>query len=425
MVMPVLAILSLEFPDYSPLLLGLAVGGYGLTQAILQIPMGVASDKIGRKPVIVAGLILFALGSWVAASADTLLWVTIGRFLQGAGAIAGAVMALAGDASRESERPKVMAIIGVSIGFSFYLALLLGPVIAQGYGLQGIFSITAFFALLCIPLVLWVVPNAKNVAPAGETLPVVSDLKRLFFDSQLARLNFGVCILHLLITLLFVQLPGLLNVQGFMLEDHWSVYLPVLIFSVLGMMLLMRMSKSLGQKQVISFSILLLSLSFVGFWLLGNSFWGLMIVIWLFFTGFNYLEANFPAMVSSIAPAGKKGSAMGIYASAQFMGAFLGGMISGLLQQYFLPQLIFILAAVLCVIWLIIMAGLGGTELLKRYTLSVNVSAQNADQLSQRLASLSGVHDITLLPEQNVAYLKVDSRQFDLRRARKVANFED
>lgn len=425
MVMPVLAVLAIEYPDYSPFLVGLAIGGYGLTQAILQIPMGVASDKFGRKPIIVAGLLMFAFGSWIAASADSLMWLTIGRFLQGAGAIAGAVMALAGDVSRESQRPKVMAIIGVSIGFSFYLALLLGPVIAKSHGLQGIFAITAVFALLCIPLVVWSVPNAKNIAPAGETLPVTKDLQQLFIHSKLARLNFGVCVLHLLITLLFVQLPGLLKQQGIMLEQQWSIYLPVLILSVVGMALLMRIAAKLGQARIILLSIGLLGLSLLGFWQFSNDYWGLMIVVWLFFTGFNYLEANFPALVSSIAPAGKKGSAMGIYASAQFLGAFLGGLISGLVQQYFVPQLIFIFAAILCVIWLIIMRGLGGTELLKRYTLSVNVSAQNADQLSQRLASLDGVHDITLLPEQNVAYLKVDNRQFDLRVARKVVNFED
>lgn len=425
MVMPVLAILSLDFPDYSPLLLGIAIGGYGLTQALLQIPMGLASDKFGRKPIIICGLLMFAIGSWVAASADSLLWVTIGRFLQGAGAIAGAVMALAGDVSRESERPKVMAIIGISIGFSFYLALLLGPVIANSYGLQGIFSITAVFAVLCIPLIIWIVPNARNIAPAGETLPVIVDLRKLFSDPKLARLNFGVCILHLFITLLFVQLPALLAGQGVELEDHWTVYLPVLALSVLGMAILMRTSKKFGQTNIILFSILLMGLSFLGFWLFASTFWGLMIVVWLFFTGFNYLEANFPSMVSSISPAGKKGSAMGIYASFQFFGAFLGGAITGLLQEYFVSELIFVVAATLCVIWLIIMKGLGGTELLKRYTLPVNVSAQNADQFSQRLASLNGVHDITLIPEQNVAYLKVDSDQFDLRAARQVANLEE
>lgn len=425
MVMPVLAILALDFPDYSPLMLGIAIGGYGLTQAALQIPMGVASDKWGRKPVIILGLTLFALGSWLAASADSLLWVTIGRLLQGTGAIAGAVMALAGDVSRESERPKVMAIIGISIGFSFYLALLLGPIIADGYGLQGVFGITAILAIMCIPLVTWVVPNANNVAPAGETLPVVNDLKRLISHPKLVRLNFGVCILHLFITLLFVQLPALLSLHGVALDEHWAVYLPVLALSVVGMALLMRISKSVGQISIILLSIAMMGLSFLGFWLLGKTFWGLMLVIWLFFTGFNYLEANFPSMVSSISPAGKKGSAMGIFASFQFFGAFLGGAISGLLQEYFVPELIFVVAAILCVIWLLIMKGLGGTELLKRYTLSVNVSAQNADQLSQRLASLNGVHDITLIPEQNVAYLKVDSDQFDLRAARQAANLEE
>ena len=185
MVMPVIAISAKNYPDYSAFLVGLAIGGYGLTQALLQIPMGVLSDKIGRKPVIAAGLMIFAIGSLVAATADTLAWVVVGRFLQGAGAIAGAIMALAGDLSREKQRPKVMAIIGISIGFSFYLALLLGPIIASKFGLSGIFLMTGVLACLCIFLVLFVVPNAKNIAPKGDTLPIVDDLKKSIFTSTI------------------------------------------------------------------------------------------------------------------------------------------------------------------------------------------------------------------------------------------------
>lgn len=424
MVMPVLAILSQDFDDYSPMLLGLAIGGYGLTQALLQIPMGILSDKIGRKPIIIGGLVLFALGSWLAASADSLLVIVFGRFLQGAGAIAGAIMALAGDVSRESQRSKVMAIIGISIGFSFYLALLLGPLIAKNYGLSGIFSITAILALCCIPLVWLVVPNASNYAPSGDTLPVFQDVKNLFSDSQLARLNFGVFVLHLLITLLFVQLPTLLVAQDFSLDQQWSIYLPILLASIVGMGWLMSVARRKGDYKVIRIAIILLAISCFGFVALGQNFWGLMFASWLFFTGFNFLEANFPAMVSNVAPAGKKGSAMGIYASFQFFGAFCGGVSSGLLKQYFAAEWIFIFAGVLCVLWFLIMRSLNSTELLKRYTLPIKVTAGTIQEISQRLGKLEGVKDITIVLDQQVAYLKVDSKVFDLRAARNLGNTE-
>jgi MFS family permease len=179
MVIPVLAIAAVDYPDYSPLFVGLAIGGYGLTQAILQIPMGVLSDKWGRKPVIYMGLCFFALGSLVAANADSMAMLTLGRILQGAGAIAGAIMALAADVTRESERAKVMAIIGVSIGFSFYVALLTGPIIAGLYGIQGIFWITAILTVCCLPLVKFGVPTPKENSPSGDALPQLSQLKNL------------------------------------------------------------------------------------------------------------------------------------------------------------------------------------------------------------------------------------------------------
>jgi MFS family permease len=424
MVMPVLAILAQDFDDFSPMLLGLAIGGYGLTQALLQIPMGILSDKVGRKPIIIGGLLLFALGSWLASSADSLLVLVVGRFLQGAGAIAGAIMALAGDVSRESQRSKVMAIIGISIGFSFYLALLLGPLIAKNYGLSGIFSITAVLALCCIPLVWLVVPNARNYAPSGDTLPVLQDVKNLYSDAQLARLNFGVFVLHLLITLLFVQLPTLLLAQDFSLDQQWSIYLPVLLASILGMGWLMSLARKKGDYQVIRIAIILLAVSCFGFVVLGHNFWGLMFACWLFFTGFNFLEANFPAMVSNVAPAGKKGSAMGIYASFQFFGAFCGGVSSGLLKQYFAAEWIFVFAGILCVIWFLFMRALNNTELLKRYTLPIEVSASTVQEMSNQLGKLAGVKDITIVLEQKVAYLKVDSKVFDLRAARNISKAE-
>ncbi|GAC25413.1 inner membrane transport protein yajR [Paraglaciecola mesophila KMM 241] len=422
MVMPVLAILAVNYPDYSALMLGLAIGGYGLTQAILQIPMGVLSDKIGRKPVIVAGLMMFAIGSGVAAAADSMLWIVIGRFLQGAGAIAGAIMALAGDVSREQQRPKVMAIIGIAIGFSFYIALLIGPVIADSYGLHGIFSITGMLALLCIPLVIWVVPSAINYAPKGDTLPVLTDVKILFFDPQLRRLNISVMLLHMMITVLFVQMPILLSALGWQLENHWQLYLPILAASVVGLVALMMLTKKMSQAGVIRLCILLLGGALLGLHFSHSTVLAVMVFGWLFFTGFNFLEASFPAMVSSIAPAGKKGSAMGIYASFQFLGAFLGGTLSGLASQYIGPQWVFVIAGGASGIWWLGLRKLGTSERLKRFTLKPDFTRYSADTIGEQLATLEGVVDVTVVPDEGVVYIKADGKQFSLEKAHLLVN---
>jgi MFS family permease len=423
MIMPVMAVAAREYPDYSAMLVGLAIGGYGLTQALLQIPMGVLSDKIGRKPIIIFGLLMFALGSLVAAFADTLVWVVIGRFLQGAGAIAGAIMALAGDLSREKQRPKVMAIIGVAIGFSFYIALLLGPSIANIYGLKGIFLATGVLAILCVFMVLWVVPNAKHVAPKGDTLPVIKDIKVLLAHPQLIRLDISVLILHMLITLLFVHIPKFFVALNWPLSLHWQLYLVVLLVSIIGLALIMAAARKVNQVSLLMTSVFGLGLVFALLSIEHSSLLWLLVLVSLFFTCFNYLEANFPALVSNIAPAGKKGSAMGIYASCQFFGAFLGGVSSSMISQHFGSQWVFGLAAVLCVLWLYLIKGLHSTQRLKRYTLKT--TSHNAEHTLAQLGDLDGVEDATFMPSEGVIYIKVDGQKFDIQRAREFLNLEE
>ncbi|MCV2886262.1 MFS transporter [Aestuariibacter sp. AA17] len=422
MVMPVMALLAQDFKDYSPLLVGLAIGGYGLTQALLQIPMGMLSDRIGRKPVILLGLAFFAIGSGIAASADSLLWVVIGRMLQGTGAIAGAVMALAGDVSRDSERSKVMAIIGIAIGFSFYVSLLIGPPLANSYGLEGIFTVTAFLAMAAMPLIWWVVPNATNKAPSGDTLPVLEDIKRLFFDQNLMRLNMSVCVLHMLITILFMQLPALLSAHDYTMASQWQVYLPVLLLSIVTMAGLMSMARRGKEKGVLLSAVLLLSIAFLGLGILSQQFLLVMLFSIVFFTGFNYLEANFPAMVSGIAPAGKKGSAMGVYASFQFLGAFIGGAMAGVVTQYASVEVLFVATAFICLLWALWLKGLQTHSAAKRFSLPIELASFDANVLSEQLGALKGVQDITVISEERVAYLKVNGNEFDMGKAQQIVS---
>lgn len=422
MVMPVLAVLSVDFPDYSPLWVGVAIGAYGLSQAVLQIPMGMWSDKLGRKPIILAGLLLFALGSLLAAFADSMLMLAVGRFLQGTGAIAGAVMALAADISRENQRSKVMAIIGIAIGFSFYLSLILGPVIASSFGLQGIFLATALLALTCVPLLIFVVPKVVVSAPGGDTLPNLTDIKQMLTKGQLLKLNISVLLLHMMITLIFVQFPTLLHGFGWQLDEHWIIYLPVLVIAIFGMAILMGMSRKVPLHKLLMTSLVIMALSFVVMPFGTDSFELLMLSICLFFISFNFLEANFPAMVANFSEPGKKGSAMGIYASFQFFGAFLGGIVSGLLMQTFAPEVVWYLAAAICILWLGLIHNLESTERLKRYTLSLNPAGRELTMIQAEFQQLQGISEFTIVPDESAVYLKVKGKSFDLMKARKVAD---
>ncbi|MEQ5809621.1 MFS transporter [Alteromonas sp. NFXS44] len=416
MVMPVLAVAAMDYPDYSPLLVGLAIGGYGLTQAALQIPMGMMSDRWGRKPVILLGLCIFAAGSFIAASADSMVMMIAGRILQGAGAIAGAIMALATDVSRETQRAKVMAVIGIAIGFSFYLAVLVGPLIAQNWGLSGVFGVTGVLAICCMPLVKWVVPDV-SISASGDTLPHVSEIKSLFVSPQLWRLNVSVMALHMMITLLFVQLPITLTQFDMTLESHWMIYLPVLAVSIIGLIVLMGISRGQTPKSVVITAAALMMTAFLMLNMQDHHMWVVFAAVILFFTGFNYLEASLPALVSTIAPAGQKGSAMGIYASFQFFGAFLGGVLSGVVTDIWTPKTAYLAGAIGACVWMVILFGLKEVMKLKRLSMQVSFDKVDPTVLETELHKLEGVHEVVASRDESAVYLKI-TKAFDTSAAR-------
>ncbi len=372
MVLPLLALYAADLPGASPSLIGLALGVYGLTQALLQIPFGWLSDRWGRKPVIIAGLILFALGSVVAGMADSAVGIVVGRALQGAGAIAGTVMALAADLTRDEQRTKAMAIIGVSIGMSFAVALVLGPVVAAQWGLSSVFFLTAGLAVAGIGIVRFVVPRPPPLALASsERSSTARSLARSFLTPALARLNFGIFVLHFVLMACFLIIPQLLeSVAGVSREYHWQIYLPALVLSIVGMLPLMRTAERGGRPRemfLLGIGLVLSSLLILGF---ANSAAALYLGLWLFFVGFNYLEATLPSLVSKTVFANDKGSALGVYSTCQFLGAFAGGAGGGWVVQYGGVSAAFALSAVLVVLWLLAATRMKPGDMLGRASLS-------------------------------------------------------
>jgi MFS family permease len=355
LILPVFAVHARTMPGGDDVaLVGLAIGAYGLTQAFLQIPFGAASDRFGRKPVIVFGLVLFVIGSIIAALAQDVQTVLVGRVFQGAGAISAAVTALAADLTREQHRTKVMAMIGSSIGLVFALSMVAAPVLYSLIGMSGLFWLTAVLAVGAIGAILFVVPAAPPVPRATGRLSEV--LK----DGQLMRLNFGVFALHLMQTAMWVLVPAGLVHAGLPMAEHWKVYLPAVLVAFVVMVPAIIMAEKKGaMKKVFNAAIALLLLVQGGLYLFGDAgLWPLAILLCLFFVAFNVLEATQPSWISRVAPAHAKGTALGVYNTLQSVGLFLGGALGGWLSKHLGAGSVSMLGGGLAVVWLLLAAGM-------------------------------------------------------------------
>lgn len=416
MILPVFALYGEQLSGYSPLWLGIAIGAYGLTQALLQIPMGILSDKFGRKPVILFGLLIFLIGSIVAALSDSIYGVVIGRALQGMGAIASAILALAADLSREEQRPKVMATIGMFIGLSFTFAMVIGPVVADAFGLQGLFWFTAILTIFAMIMIQFMVPFSVNKAPKGDSVALPEKLGQLIKDNQLFRLNVGVFSLHLILTACFVSLPKLFVEAGLPLSEHWKLYLPTLLGSFFLMVPFMIFAiKKQKEKTMLLAAIALMIVPMLLLFFEAHSLLWLVVSVLLFFTAFNYLEATMPSLLSRIAPAGVKGSAMGIYSSSQFFGAFAGGVIGGEIANVWGSKPIFLVLAIIIAVWFLISLGMKTLVASKNYSFAVHSKDEDeSEQLAEQLIAMPGVIEAILVHEEAVAYLKVDNKKADL-----------
>ncbi len=357
-ILPVFAIYAESLPGGDDLtLVGIAIGIYGLTQAILQIPFGWWSDRIGRKPVVYAGLVIFAIGSFVAALAPNIYIVILGRVLQGAGAISAAVIAMTADLTRESQRAKAMAMIGSTIGASFALSLIASPWLDRVIGVPGIFAMTGILALAGI-IVMWrVIPDAPQVPPApGRAL---KDFWNVLTDPQLARLNWGIFALHAVLMALFIVVPFSLRDAGLPIAEHWKVYLPVMVGSfVLMLPPVMQAGNPVLLRRWFIIAVGLLLAGHLALpWLAANILFLSMFLL-LFFVPFNVLEAMLPTLTTRLAPAHAKGTAIGLYSTIQFFGTFVGAAAGGFIYKYWGLSGVVVLDAGLLAIWLILALGM-------------------------------------------------------------------
>lgn len=413
MVLPIFALYLSDYEGFTLPLLGWALGIYGATQACLQVPFGLLSDRIGRKPVIVIGLVLFILGSLLAAMADSVMGIILGRALQGAGAISSTVMALVSDVTREEVRSRAMAMIGASIGLSFALAMVIGPAVGVRFGLQGVFVLTAIIASLGLVLVFTVIKSPKVASPT-DALPTSAMFKRVLADGQLLRYNFGIFCLHMVLTAGFIVIPDIvINTLGVAPKGHGLTYLMVLGGAFIAMLPLMIMAEKKGLVKPIflaAIAVMAVAACVMAFGF-SSSLW--FVVGWFaFFIGFNLLEAMLPSSVSKQVVAGGKGTAMGIYSTCQFGGVAIGGVVGGVVAETFGTQGLFLFVALVLCFWLLVAITMSAPR--KAKTLVVQKpSGWSEAKMRSQLDTLKGVIEVTWFDNDAVAYIKINPSEFE------------
>lgn len=358
LILPVFAVYAQSIPGGTDAtLVGLALGIYGLSQGLLQIAYGAASDRWGRKPVIAAGLVVFAAGSFIAALATDIVWTIVGRAIQGAGAISAAVTAFIADSTRDEHRTKAMALVGGSVALTFAGSLLLAPLLYPTIGVRGLFALTGVLVVAAIGVLFWVVPVAPSAAvrPTGDG----SSTRAVLLDRQLLRLNVGIFVLHTVLMAMFVVLPILLVERGLPLSEHWKIYFPavMLSFALMAKPLIVAERRGLMRPLFIG-SIVLVLAAQLGFAFRGDTLLWMALWLLIFFTGFNILEASLPSLVSRIAPASAKGLALGIYNTAQALGLFAGGALGGAIVARWGSEAVFVFAAIVLGAWWLIALGM-------------------------------------------------------------------
>lgn len=414
MILPVFSVQATHLAHSTPFLIGMAIGIYGLTQACLQIPFGMLSDKFGRKPIITIGLIIFAIGSLIAATSTSIYGIILGRAIQGGGAIGSTCMAMIADLTRDENRSKAMAFVGMMIGFSFSIAIVLGPIINDWFHLSGIFNTTALLAILAIILLFTCVPTPPSLE--GHTAvnqPKQHPFKIVLGDLQLVHLDISIFLQHAILTLLFIATPILLTQRLGMTSNQQVVFYLVIFSCAFVAMLpgIIVAEKKRKMKKIFLWAIALLLISQTLLALLPISPLVCTLMLFLFFTAFTLLEATLPSMVSKVASIHNRGAAMGVYSSSQFLGIFIGGILGGWVLTHFGFLSLFLTGALLALIWMLLSIKMKEPPYLSTLIFNApNGIGPNAPILSQ-LQGLDGVGEIALIPAEGLIYIKADKKK--------------
>jgi MFS family permease len=411
MVLPVFTLYAQHLKGATPLLVGVAIGIYGLFQALFQIPFGTLSDHWGRKPIIMIGLIIFAAGSLIAAFSSSITWMMIGRALQGAGAVGSTILALMADLTREEQRTKAMALSGMSIGFSFALAMLIGPLLTTWLSVGDLFLIATLFGLAGIVVLYVSVPTPRNTHWHRDTEPELSSFFKLLVAPELAKLNSGIFILHAIFTASFVIIPiSLYRFTGFVAAKQWMIYLPALFIAcIVSLFCIGLAEKKQKVKPCFLAGISLLASAEALLWLAPTNLMLAITGISLFFTGFTLLEGFLPSLISRTAPATRKGSALGIFSCSQFLGIFVGGALGGWLYGKFSFSGVYLFSVFLALFWLVLASLMRPPRYLITQLWRISPSQQPAwDHIAAKLHVIPGIVEVTFIAEDGVAYLKME-----------------
>lgn len=396
-------------------LIGLALGAYGFMQVIFQLPFGMASDRFGRKKLIYIGLIMFAVGSVFAATAQDIYMVIFGRAIQGAGAISAVVTALVADSTREEHRTQAMAMIGATIGVTFAVSLVAGPILNQWIGVSGIFWLTAVLSIAAIAVVKFAVPEPLHAHFHSDAQAAPAKIREVLRDTQLLRLNFGTFCLHGAQMAMFMVVPfAIKNSTGMNENTHWQIYLPVLVLSFILMVpAIIYAEKKAKLKPVFISAVALMLLTQIAFMFSLGSLWGIVATLFSYFVAFNILEASLPSLISKMAPVAAKGTAMGIHNTAQSFGMFLGAALGGWLSHRYGNAMVFVFCAALMFIWFGLALGMQAPPSVKTkmFHIQEGYNDEQAAKLVQDIRAMDGVYEVVAIPSETMLMVKLENQR--------------